>query len=164
MYFLAENFWDKLVKLDQWLFVKINSDWSNPVFDAVMPFFRNPGNWAPLYLFMLVFILLNFKTRGVWWIVFFLSTVALIDMTGNYVFKHGIERVRPCNDLNFSSQVRLLLDHCGVGYSFTSNHAANHFGMAAFFVVTLRHYFKKWAWAALIWAAAVSYAQVYVGV
>lgn len=164
MQLLAVKFWDKLVEMDQWLFVKINSEWSNPVFDILLPFFRNGSNWAPLYLFFLVFILLNFKTKGIWWVVFFISTVALIDITGNYVFKHGFERLRPCNDPGFHMQVRLLLDHCGVGYSFTSNHAANHFGMAAFMVITLRHILKKWIWLAFIWAAAISYAQVYVGV
>lgn len=164
MIFLAVNFWEKLVKWDQWLFVKINSDWANPFFDSVMPFLRNGTNWAPLYLFMLVLVLLNFKTRGIWWVVFFISTVALIDITGNYVFKHGFERLRPCNDPGFNSQVRLLLDHCGVGFSFTSNHAANHFGMATFFIITFRYIFKNWVWLALLWAAAISYAQVYVGV
>ena len=164
MNFLAVKFWDKLVELDQWLFVIINSEWANSFFDTVMPFLRGGANWAPLYLFLLVLVLLNFKTRGIWWVVFFISTVALIDLTGNYVFKHGFERLRPCNDPNFSSQVRLLLDHCGVGYSFTSNHAANHFGMAAFFIVTFRHVFKNWVWIALFWAAAIGYAQIYVGV
>lgn len=164
MNFLAVKFWDKLVELDQWLFVIINSEWANSFFDTVMPFLRGGANWAPLYLFLLVLVLLNFKTRGIWWVVFFISTIALIDLTGNYVFKHGFERLRPCNDPNFSSQVRLLLDHCGVGYSFTSNHAANHFGMAAFFIVTFRHVFKNWVWIALFWAAAIGYAQIYVGV
>jgi len=121
MIFAAVKFWERLVEIDQWLFVKINSDWANPVFDAVMPFFRNGTNWAPLYLFMLVLVLLNFKTRGIWWVVFFISTVALIDMTGNYVFNHGFERLRPCNDPGFSSQVRLLLEHFGVGYGFAFN-------------------------------------------
>lgn len=164
MFLSAINFWYKLVEWDQSLFVKINSEWANPFFDTIMPFLRHSTSWAPLYLFMLVFVLLNFKTKGLWWAVFFLSTVALTDMTGNYVFKHGFERLRPCNDPDFYLNVRLLLNRCGGGYSFISNHAANHFGMAAFFFVTFRHLIKKWAWFALFWAAMIAYAQVYVGV
>jgi undecaprenyl-diphosphatase len=118
----------------------------------------------PLYLFLLMLVLINFKVKGVWWAVFFLSTVALTDMTGNYVFKHGFERLRPCNDPDFFEQVRLLARYCGVGYSFISNHAANHFGMAAFFFVTFRHLLKNWVWVCLLWAALIGYAQVYVGV
>jgi membrane-associated phospholipid phosphatase len=163
MFFLAVNFWHRLVELDQWLFIKINSDWTNPFLDAVMPFVRNAYNWAPLYLFVLVFVLLNFKTKGLWWVVFFLATVALSDMTGTYVFKKGFERLRPCNDPDFFMQVRLLLNRCGGGYSFVSNHATNHFGMAVFFFITFRHQFRAWAWIGLCWAALIAYSQVYVG-
>lgn len=164
MHFPALTFWQQLVQWDQQLFEKINSDWSNPVFDAIMPLLRNSLTWIPLYTFLLVFMLLNFKVKGIWWAVLFLSTVALTDMTGNYGFKYVLERPRPCNDPDFAEHVRLLLRHCGGGYSFVSNHAANHFGMAAFFFVTFRHLFKKWAWVALCWAASIAYAQVYVGV
>jgi membrane-associated phospholipid phosphatase len=164
MCFLAITFWEKLVQWDQSLFIKINGDWSNTVFDSLMPFLRNSLHWIPLYLFVLVFVLVNFKIKGLWWVVFFLSTVALTDMTGTYVFKHAFERLRPCSDPDFASHVRLLLKQCAGGYSFTSNHAANHFGMAAFFFITFRHMLKKWAWIAIFWAAAICYAQVYVGV
>ncbi|MEO7923012.1 MAG: phosphatase PAP2 family protein [Chitinophagaceae bacterium] len=163
MLFSAINLWQKLLEWDQRLFIKVNSDWTNPFFDALMPFLRNSVNWAPLYLFLLVFVLLNFKTRGLWWTVFFLATVAMTDMTGTYVFKHSVERWRPCSDPDFYIHVRLLLDRCGGGYSFVSNHAANHFGMAAFFFVTFRHRFPRWTWIAFAWAGLIAYAQVYVG-
>ena len=163
MFFSAINFWGKLVQWDQSLFVKINSGWTNPVFDAVMPFLRNPVNWVPLYLFLLLFVALNFKIKGLWWIVFFLSTVALTDMTGTYVLKYGFERVRPCNSPDMISQLRLLV-RCPSGYGFTSNHAANHFGISTFLFFTFRHLFKGWMFLAFLWAGSIAYAQVYVGV
>ena len=149
---------------DQLLFEKINSDWSNPFFDAVMPFLRNSIHWMPLYLFVLVFVLANFKIKGLWWFVFFLSTIALTDMTGTYVFKHEFERLRPCNDPALADHLRLLLKQCSGGYSFVSNHAANHFGMGTFFFITFRHILKNWVWLGLFWAGLIAYAQVYVGV
>jgi undecaprenyl-diphosphatase len=164
MFFLAITFWQKLLQWDQSLFVKINSDWTNPVFDTIMPLLRNSACWVPLYMFMLVFVLLNFKVKGLWWVVFFLCTIALTDMTGNYVFKYGFERLRPCSDPDFFGPVRMLLKNCPAGYSFISNHAANHFGIAIFFIVTFHRVFKKLAWVALPWAAAICYAQIYVGV
>ena len=69
MFFLA-TFWQKIISADQWLFEKINTGLANPVFDVVMPFLRSPANWAPLYLFLLVFMLLNFKAKGAWWGLF----------------------------------------------------------------------------------------------
>lgn len=164
LFLLEAGFLNKLKEIDQWLFIQVNTVFTNPFFDSVMPFMRNSLNWAPLYLFLIVFALLNFKSRGGWWILFFLATVALTDMIGNYGFKHNFHRLRPCNDPDFFFHVRLLVDHCSTGYSFTSNHAANHFGIATFFFITTRSVLKKWAWIGFAWAALISYAQVYVGV
>lgn len=158
------SIWQKLEQIDQWLFIKINSVLTNPLFDSIMPFLRNGLNWLPLYLFLLLFAVMNFKQKGIWWCLFFIVTVALTDMAGTYIFKHNIARMRPCNDPDFFFHVRLLVERCSYGYSFTSNHAANHFGMGVFFFVTMRPVLKKWAFAGLIWAILIAYAQVYVGV
>ena len=153
MFFLLQsNFWQKLEKLDQWLFIQINSNFINPFFDTLMPFMRYPLNWAPLYLFLGAFALLNYKGKGVWWILFFVITIALTDMTGNYIFKHNIERIRPCGDPDFFNHVRLLVNHCSTGYSFVSNHAANHFGLATFFFLTAKPLIKHWAYSGFVWA------------
>ena len=60
--------------------------------------------------------------------------------------------------------MRQVLTQCAGGFSFVSNHAANHFGMAVFFLVTFRHILKKWAWVGILWAFLIAYAQVYVGI
>lgn len=163
-FFLQLSFVEKLVEWDKSLFLVVNNELTNPLFDIVMPFIRNGDHWMPLYLFLIVFMLINFKKKGWWWIVFFFCTVALTDMTGTFVFKNNFERLRPCSDPAFMMQTRLLLDHCSGAYSFVSNHAANHFGMAAFFYITTRSFMQKWAAIGFIWAALIAYAQVYVGV
>jgi membrane-associated phospholipid phosphatase len=153
-----------LNRFDHWLFQKINGQWTNPFFDFIFLYLRQPDLWMPLYLFVFVLVAVNFKRNWWWWIVFFVCTVALTDMVGTYVFKHTFERPRPCNDPTFALSVRLLLKDCAGGYSFVSNHAANHFGLATFFYFTLRHYLPKWAWIGWLWAFSVGYAQVYVGI
>ncbi len=163
MFFLATTLWEKLLHLDRELFVLINSKWTNPLFDVVMPFLRTPTYWVPLYLFIIVFVLLNYRLKGLWWIVFFLVTVALTDMVGTNVFKYNFLRTRPCNNPDLIGQLRLLV-LCPSGYGFTSNHAANHFGMATFLFLTFRHLFKSWMLLAFLWAGAIGYAQIYVGV
>lgn len=153
-----------LQKFERWdrsLFKMINQEWANPLFDQVMPFLRNSLHWAPLYLFLAVLAILNFRGKGAWWSVFFLATVAVTDLVGNYGFKHVFERLRPCNDPEM--QVRLLVE-CGSGFSFISNHAANHFGMGVFFLLTFRNIIGKWAWLGIAWAFSICYAQVYVGI
>ena len=164
MFLLTLTFWQKLEHWDQQLFKILNSEWTNSFFDSLMPYLRNSVYWAPLYLFVFVFIVINYKVKGVWWIVGLLCTVALTDMTGTNVFKHTIHRLRPCNEPGLGFQVRLLLKQCSGGYSFISNHAANHFAMATFFFITFRAVFKKWAWISFAWAALICYSQIYVGV
>ena len=156
--FLNElEFWDK------WLFVKINSQFTNQVFDWIMPYLRNSFYWAPLYLFLLVFIIMNYGAKGLWWCLFFLCLVAMTDIVSSRIFKEGFDRLRPCNDPEFLSHVRLLVQ-CPSGPSFTSSHAANHFGMAVYISLTLRKALGKWIWITFLWARIISYAQIYVGV
>jgi undecaprenyl-diphosphatase len=160
---LLTTFWQKIIQWDHDLFTDLNSKWTNPLFDTIMPFLRNSIIWIPLYLFILVFVVVNFRMKAIWWIIFFLVTVALTDMTGTKIFKYGFERIRPCNNPDMLAQLRLLV-RCPSGFSFMSNHAANHFGMATFLFITLRHLFKNWMLLAFLWAAIIGYAQVYVGV
>jgi undecaprenyl-diphosphatase len=90
--------------------------------------------------------------------------VALTDQISSSFFKPFFHRLRPCADPTLMHQSRLLLDHCSGGFSFTSSHAANHFGLAMFIVMTLQPLLKNYRYLFLIWAAIISYAQVYVGV
>ncbi|HEY0432584.1 MAG TPA: phosphatase PAP2 family protein [Chitinophagaceae bacterium] len=154
----------RLEQLDRWLFHLINGRLTNPVFDHIFLLFRQSLFWMPLYLFVFIFIVINFRKNAIWWIVFFVCTVAMTDMVGTRVFKHVVERLRPCADPSFAASVRLLLKNCAPGYSFVSNHAANHFGLATFFFFTMRWQLRGWVWIGFIWALMVSYGQIYVGI
>lgn len=162
--FTQLSFLQKLEQWDRWLFIQINEQQSNSFFDSMMPYLRNSFFWIPLYLFLFLFVIMNFKSRGWWWLLLFLCTVSLTDIVSSKILKEYFERLRPCNDPDFMENVRLLVNRCSGGYSFTSSHAANHFGMAAFFFISFRRYFKNWTLLAFLWAASICYAQVYVGV
>lgn len=164
MFLYAEIIWQKIKSLDQWAFIQINNNMSHPFLDSLMPMLRNSYFWIPLYFFLILFATINFKNKGWWWLLFFICTVSLTDLISSRLIKESFERLRPCMDPEFSPQVRLLLNRCSGGYSFTSSHAANHFGVAAFFFVTTKFLLKNWAWLAFGWAAIICFAQVYVGV
>jgi len=159
-----QKIWEWLNACDTALFLQINTKFTNPVFDQVLPLMRNANTWVPLYLFLIVLSVVNFKSKSFFWIMGAVLTVVLTDQISSSFFKPFFERPRPCNDPILMSQVRLLLDHCSGGYSFTSSHAANHFGFAVYVFITLRSVFKNWSFLFLGWAAIVSYSQVYVGV
>ena len=162
--FIASSVWQQIDNLDKKLFVLLNSKLTNPFFDWILPYFRDSVFWAPLYLFLIVFIAVNYGKKGWWWSVGFVCTVAVADLISSRVFKEGFQRLRPCQDPFFFDQVRLLLKQCSGSYSFTSSHAANHFGMATFASITLYPTFKRWIYFAYLWAFFISYAQIYVGV
>ncbi len=160
---MYESVLDILIYLDYTAWYYLNTVWRSPFLDAVIPFFRNQWTWAPLYLFLLLFILKNFGYRGLVWCLFFLITFALSDQLSAHLMKPIFMRLRPCNNPMLTGIVHIIVP-CGSGYSFPSSHAANHFSLALFSAVTLQH-FGKWIWyAALFWAVSVAYAQVYVGV
>jgi undecaprenyl-diphosphatase len=151
------------VNADRQLFYAINTKYANDFFDALMPVLRNAYVWAPLYFFLILFSIINFKKRGWWWLVFVLITVSVTDLVGARIFKESFERLRPCHDPEMAGMVRMVLGKCSGGFSFVSNHAMNHFGIAAYFFVTYRNVFKP-SWVLFIWAAFIGFAQIYVGV
>lgn len=160
----ATSIWQTIENWDRWLFIQLNSRYTNVFFDAVLPFLRNSVFWAPLYIFILVFIALNYGRKGLWWSIGFLCTVAIADMVSSRIFKEGFERLRPCQDPLMYNYVRLLLKQCAGGYSFTSSHAANHFGIGTFVSLTFYPVFGRWVYLGYLWALFIAYAQVYVGV
>ncbi|MGN6508244.1 MAG: phosphatase PAP2 family protein [Chitinophaga sp.] len=152
-----------LLTWDLRLFFYINSKWTNGFFDFLLPWLREPYVWAPLYLFLLIFVPLNFRWRGFFWLVFFIITFAITDQSSMF-FKNLVGRLRPGNDPLIAPYVRVLVSYYPRSGSFTSSHAANHFGLAMFCFLTLRRHIGKWAWLFFVWAASICYAQVYVGV
>ena len=162
-HFLSTSLWNWLEEGDRSLFYQINGRFHNAVFDLILPYFRDGVFWAPLYIFLLAFMTLNYGKKGWWWSLGFICTVAIADLTGARI-KELIERPRPCWDPEMIQPVRLLAKHCVQSFSFVSNHAANHFGIAAYVSITLYPLFRRWIYVIYIWAFFISYAQIYVGV
>ncbi|MBI2273215.1 MAG: phosphatase PAP2 family protein [Bacteroidetes bacterium] len=160
----VENIWEWLRYADTRLFLKMNTAWTNPLLDSIYPWYREANAWVPLYLFLIVFAIMNFKEKALPWILFAVLTATLTDQLSSSVIKKLIERPRPCREELLMGQVRLILNTCSGGYSFPSSHATNHFGFAMFLFLTLRPIMKKWAYVFFIWAATIAYGQVYVGV
>ena len=154
----------QLIAKDHALFSNINGKWTNPFFDGLMPWVRHSNNWIPLYVVLLSFLIYKWGKNSWKWLVLVGVNVTLTDQISSHLFKPYFHRLRPCADPELMQQTRLLLDHCSGGFSFTSSHAANHFGIAVFLVVTLQPLLKNYRYLFLIWAAIIAYAQVYVGV
>lgn len=153
-----------LQNLDKSLFYRINSQWHTHFLDVVLPLVREPTIWVPFYFFMIIFILINFKSRGWLWVLFSLLLVMISDYTSSSVIKDLFPRLRPCRDPELAHSVRFIVQYCPRSSSFVSSHAVNHFAISTFIFLTLKDSIsRKWAFI-FLWAFIICYAQVYVGV
>ncbi len=154
----------KILQGDYWLFSHINQRWTAPFLDNVLLFMREAEFWVPFYVFLLVFITMNFGKKGWLWSLYLVMTVIISDLISSHLIKDRlIYRLRPCGNPLWADSMRVLANYCPVSSSFTSSHACNHFAMAVFIYRTLRSISRWWA-LVLLWAFVISYAQVYVGV
>jgi len=150
---------ESLISLDEILYFWINNSLSNGLFDLLLVPLRHKMFWIPLYLFLISYIILNYKSKS--WVVFvgIICTIGLSDFISSSVIKKSIKRVRPCHQTQLEPIARVP---CTNGFSFTSSHATNHFAIGTFFFLFLSGF--KYRWVFLLWAGIISFAQVYVGV
>jgi membrane-associated phospholipid phosphatase len=157
------GFLQKILQIDYWLFSRINQEWTHPSLDTVFVFLREAELWVPFYLFLLVFITLNFPRKGWWWSISLILTAIISDLVSSHLMKYLVFRLRPCQNPLLADSMRFLANYCPSSSSFTSSHACNHFALAFFLFFTLRST-SRWWWLVFPWAFLISYAQVYVGV
>lgn len=150
--------------IDQAIFYHVNGIWHHPVLDSILPWTRHSNNWIPLYLGLLGWMVYQLGWKTWKWFLFALLNVGLTDQVSSSIFKPLFHRLRPCNDPALLGKTRLLLDHCSGGFSFTSSHAANHFGLAMFIFITWGTAQQKITKYFFVWAGVIAYAQMYVGV
>lgn len=148
--------------IDQQIFEWINGLMLPSGVDTLLIYIRNKYVWIPIYLFILAFVLMNLKSTRWYYILALLACVSVADITSAKVLKPIIGRERPCKQLD-TSQITLRV-RCGSGKSFPSNHAANHFALSCFLIFSLGADWRLLKMVLLLWATAVSFAQVYVGV
>lgn len=153
----------ELQQFDTELFLKIHRGLSNGFFDWLMPLVRNRFFWSPLYLFIVIFCIKQYKKQGYYMILMVLVTFAMGDLIASRIIKPNVARIRPCNEISLSDQVIHRVP-CGTGYSFPSAHATNHFGIAVFLICLFYRKWKAILPIGLAWALLISFAQIYVGV
>lgn len=150
-------------QLDYSLFQFINQDLSNSFFDLMMPIIRNKMTWLPLYLFMFFYLIYTYKTKALIIVLFAILSIGFSDGISSHLLKPFFERIRPCQ-LHFLAENIIRRIDCSGGFSLPSSHAANHFALASFIGLVLLHKSKLFLYIGLLWAALISFAQVYVGV
>ncbi len=149
-----------LSSLDQRLFLWLNGQHAT-FFDPVIFFVSGRYEWIPLYAVIIAFIIRRYRWKSLWIIVAVIVMITLSDQIAN-LLKAGVKRLRPCKDPEIGHLVHLVNNYCSGMYGFVSGHAANSFALATFVSLLFR---KKWVSTGMIlWASAVSYSRIYLGV
>lgn len=130
----------------------LHVDWLDPIMVAI----SSVPIWIPLYVIVSFFIFRKYRWNGLLYMAAIILCITVVDQMST-VIKYAIERPRPCNAL----EGVYILERCGNGYSFISNHASNVFGFA---MVTALFFRKRpYTIAIFIWALVVSYSRIYLG-
>lgn len=152
-----------LIEADKYIFYLINKKLSFSELDTVMLLLREAYTWIPLYLFFVLFFYANCRKYFFPIVLLTLLTFSITDFASASIIKPFVGRLRPCHDPTLSFALNNLAG-CGGLYSMPSSHASNHFGLATFWFLVIRHTLeRRWHWL-FVWAFLICYAQVYVGV
>lgn len=151
---------DKLLEWDRETFIYLNS-LGIEKYDFFWSTVTTITTWIPLYLFFLVLFFRAFPKKQALFsiltvVVMFVFVHTLTDLT-----KEIVERLRPNNDLEINSFIRILKS--SQGYSFFSGHASSSFSITTIVVLFLR---KEFRWVAVfyIWPLLFTMSRIYVGV
>lgn len=154
---------ETIKNIDNWILFWIN-DHHTPALDFVMWWLSDTWIWLPLYL--AVIIVLYFKEgKNVLLLVLLIALLIIIsDQLASSVFKNIFMRPRPSHTPLLQEQLRYLNSYRGGQYGFISSHAINVFSFVFFLLFTMGKKINILLIILFIWAAAVAYSRIYLGV
>lgn len=152
---------ENLNAIDQNILLAINGIHSHYL-DSFM--WLMSGVWAYLVV-ALGFLYLSYRQGWKQMLLIMLAlalTIALADQLSSGIIKPLVQRLRPTHDAEIGSLIHLVKGYRGGLYGFVSSHAANSFGAAVLVALLFRS--REVAIAMIVWAVAVSYSRMYMGV
>ena len=149
-----------LLEWDRNTFIYLNNLGTED-YDLFWVIVTNITSWIPLYILLLALIFLKYPKKEALFIsctivLLLICILGLTDITKTY-----FERLRPNNDIEINSIIRILKNPAG--YSFFSGHASSSFSLTTISFLFLR---KKISiiWLLFIWPFLFAYSRIYVGV
>ncbi len=150
---------DFIIQKDKELLIFLNN-LGTEQWDTFWLLVTNKRTWIPLFLLLIYLIIKSFDKKRI--LVILITIAILVTFTDQFtnLIKYSFERLRPCNDLSITNQLRILKQ--SQSFSFFSAHASNSFGVTTFLYLLLRKNFKWIGWL-FIWPVLFAYSRVYIG-
>ncbi len=156
------NMIEELLKYDTELFLYLNTLGSEP-WDEMWRIITEKWSSIPLYAFLLYLVYKNLGLKGT--LIVMVCAALLITATDQLanLFKHGLQRPRPCQVESLKGSMRFVADHCG-SYGYFSAHAASSMAAAVFLWLLLKSYHRYLPFLLLFCAVLLGYSRIYLGV
>lgn len=153
---------ETLIEWDHQLFFFLNGLHTEWV-DNFMYWYTNKKIWIPFYLFLIGWMIKEYKWKSVTYILMVSAAVGLADLIISGFMKPFFERYRPSRDPAFEGLVHIVRGHTGGRYGFASSHAGTAFALATFIYLLFKENYKWIVWI-FAWAFLMAYTRVYIGV
>jgi len=152
---------EKVVDWDREMLLTLNS-FHLPWLDRFMWLLSDTLSWAPVLLVMLIILFRNKQSQTFFLLVTFGLLIVFTDQISSGVIKPLVGRFRPTYDPKIGTLVHVVNNYRGGEFGFISSHAANVFGFAGLSLLLFRNWL--YSFVILLWAIAVSYSRIYLGV
>lgn len=150
---------EKLLSLDTELFIYLNGLGSE-TFDGLWLLITKQTSWIPLFIFLLYLIYNKLGAKQTLYLLLFLAVLLVItDQTAN-LFKNGFQRLRPCNNPEINSFIRIVQSRSS--FSFFSGHATSSMAVSTFLYLIFKKDFKYF-WLLFLWPLIFAYSRIYLG-
>lgn len=150
---------DEILSLDQRLFVYLNSLGSE-TFDGLWLVITKQTYWIPFFLLLLYFIYKKIGKKQTLYLLLFVALLLVFTDQITNLFKHGFQRLRPCNNPEINSYIRIVQSR--TSFSFFSGHAANTMAVATFLYLNFKCDYK-YLWLLFLWPLIFAYSRIYLG-
>lgn len=150
-----------LIEKDQELLLFLNG-LGNSTFDPFWLLVTGKWFWIPFYVILLYLVYKSVPLKKLLFVLIFIAIGITISDQLASVFKHGIERLRPCHEPLLMEKMRMVI--CGGKYGFYSAHASSSFFLVSFLSILIGKKYTVLPYILVFWAIIVSYSRIYIGV
>ena len=158
-----------LTQIDYQLFIFLNTAFSNPFFDVIIPWITSSTNLVVIYICVsaLHIAFSKQKVLALKRVLIASILLGLMDWVGHNIIKEIFARPRPNNAAYFINGVHQMFPQCnflagtsGKYLSFPSNHALTNMAVATIWSL----WFPKAAKFLIPFAVFIGFTRIYVGV
>jgi len=147
---------------EQWL-LRINGA-HTPTLDVIMWYLSQIWVWVPFYLLIIIVLALKFRWKALPLVLLIFPLIVCSDQLASGLFKNYFQRLRPSHEPHLEHLLHFVNDYHGGTCGFVSSHALNVFALSFYLLFTAGRRIKGLLVVLFVWATAVTYSRVYLGV